>query len=133
MPGRVPVTGVAADSGSSAASALAQPTVLALLVACLLLAGGCEAPSTTAPASTVPAQPAPSLPDNLPPDADRSNVARQLALLARGLYLTTAGQVRALPAEYAQATWSGGATTPAPEKAEPQTDERIRIRLEEPQ
>ena len=104
-----------------------------LLVASVLLAAGCAGPPTTGPSPAVPAPPAPSLPADLPADADRSDVARQLAFLRRGLYLTAAGEVRALPARYAKASWSAGAKAPLPEKADPQTEERIHILLEERQ
>ena len=102
-----------------------------LLAAAILLLSGCAGPTTTGPTPVPPAQPAPSLPADLPLDADRSDVSRQLALLRRGLYLTRAGEVRALPAKYAKASWSAGRKAPAPEKADQQTEERIRILLEE--
>ena len=63
-----------------------------ILVAATLALAGCVTP--TSPAPPVPAEQAPSLPANLPADADRSDVARQLAFLARGLYLTLSGDVR---------------------------------------
>ena len=102
-----------------------------LVTATVLLATGCAGPPATAPSPPVPAPVVPSLPADLPADADRSDVARQLALLGRGLYLTTAGEVRALPARYAKASWSAGAKAPVPEKANPQSEERIHILLEE--
>lgn len=104
----------------------------ALLAASVLLAAGCAVP-TTAPPPAAPSRPAPGLPADLPADADRSDVVRQLGLLRRGLYLTTAGEVRALPARYAKASWSAGDKAPPPEKADAQTEERIHISLEERQ
>lgn len=104
-----------------------------LLAASALLVAGCAGPPAADPTPAPPAPAVPSLPADLPPDADRRDVARQLALLKRGLYLTTAGEVRALPARYAKASWSAGAKAPVPEKADPQTEGRIRILLEEPQ
>ena len=104
-----------------------------LLAASVLVAAGCASPPPTGPAPPPAAPAVLSLPADLPADADRSNVARQLALLRRGLYLTTAGEVRALPARYAKASWSAGAKAPAPEKADPQTEGRIHILLEETQ
>ena len=117
------------------------PVCLAFAASALLLAG-CAAPPTLPsaptdrPAPAAPDRPAPprqalSLPADLPPDADRTQVARQLAFLARGLYLTRAGEVRALPAGYGRASWSGGGREAPTERADPQTDERIRIPLEE--
>ncbi len=111
--------------------------VWALVALAALLIAGCAGPASPAPgptqipARTPPPQPAPSLPADLPADADRSNVVRQMALLRRGLYLTKAGEVRALPAKYARASWSAGPKAPPTERADPQTDERIHVRLEE--
>ena len=109
------------------------PCAYLFLAALVLLVAGCAGPTTTPPAPATPAQPGPSLPADLPPDADRSAVVRQLALLRRGLYLTIAGEVRALPAKYAKASWSPGAKAPAVDKADRQTEKRIRILLEERQ
>ena len=100
-----------------------------ILVAAILPLAGCVTP--TSPVPPVPAEQAPSLPADLPADADRSDVARQLAFLARGLYLTRTGEVRALPAKYAKASWSAGPKAPPSEKADRQTEERIHILLEE--
>ena len=102
-----------------------------LLVASAIWLLGCAVPSTAPSPDPAAVQPAPELPADLPEDADRSDVARQLALLQRGLYLTTTGEVRALPAKYARASWSADTKAPPTEKAAPQTDERIHIRLEE--
>ena len=107
-----------------------------VFVASALLLVGCAAPPQPPPdppdRPALPRQTL-SLPADLPPDADRSDVARQLALLARGLYLTRAGEVRALPARYGRASWSGGAKEAPTERADRQTDERIRIPLEDRQ
>ena len=106
--------------------------------AATLLVVGCATPIPTGHTPnergpTAPQQQAPILPADLPPDADRSDVDRQLALLARGLYLTKVGEVRALPANYAKASWAGGDKAPSGERADLQTDERIKILLDERQ
>ena len=100
-----------------------------ILVAATLALAGCVTP--TSPAPPAAPQQTPSLPADLPADADRSDVARQLAFLARGLYLTLSGEVRALPAKYAKASWSAGPKAPPSEKADQQTEERVHILLEE--
>lgn len=103
-----------------------------ILIASTLLVAGCVTPNPTGSTPTHP-PPALSLPEDLPPDADRTLVARQLALMARGLYLTKVGEVRALPAKYAKASWAGGDKAPPAERAAPRTDERIKILIDERQ